>query len=173
MCACCGIIVCMPFVFPIMVNSQYSESYGLIPIFMLASLFNVIVSLYGVIYVAYKKTVEIAKTAIYAALLNITSHLILINFVGIYAAALSTMIGYGGMAIYRYFHSRRYIVIKFSKTTLTLSVIMIALSLGHIIVGNGIFQTIAFIIIVIFCFVLNKEMIHTTIGTIRKKIGRF
>lgn len=170
--ACCGIIVCMPFVFPIMVNTQYDEAYGLIPIFMLASLFNAIVSLYGVIYVAHKKTVEIAKTAIYAALLNIVSHLALIHFVGIYAAALSTMIGYGGMAIYRYFHSRRYIVIKFSNGTLILSATMLTISFASYYCGNKVIQLLAFFVIVILCFIVNKDMINTILGTVKKKIGR-
>ena len=125
LCACCGIIAFMPFVFPIMIHEQYNDAYGLIPIFMLASLFIVVVRLYGVIYVSKKITVEIAKTAIYAALINIVSHIILIGFVGIYAAALSTMIGYGCMAIYRYFHSRRYIVIKLKNTTLVCTFCMV------------------------------------------------
>ncbi len=172
LCTCCGVIVCMPFVFPIMINSQYREAYGLIPIFMLASLFNVVVSLYGVIYVAYKKTVEIAKTAVYAALLNIISHLILINFVGIYAAALSTMIGYGGMSIYRYFHSRRYIVIQFNNSTLISSVIMILLSFISYFCANRIFQVIALIIVAIFSLVLNKDTICTINEIIIKKMRK-
>lgn len=172
LCACCGIIVCMPFVFPIMVHSQYNEAYGLIPIFMLASLFNVVVSLYGVIYVAYKKTVEIAKTAIYAATLNIVSHLVLIQFIGIYAAAVSTMIGYGGMAIYRYFHSRKYITIKFDNTTLFISVVMITLSLASYYSGSKTIQILAFLIIVVLCFALNKDMIKKIYSITQKRFRK-
>lgn len=171
LCACCGIIVCMPFVFPVMIHQQYSDAYGLIPIFMLASLFNVVVSLYGVIYVAYKKTVEIAKTAIYAATLNIVSHLVLIRFVGIYAAALSTMIGYGGMAIYRYFHSRKYIVIKFSFHTIVLSLLMLAISFLSYYSGNTVFQLVALTTIVAMSFILNKEMINIVLRAVKKKLG--
>lgn len=171
LCACCGIIVCMPFVFPVMIHQQYSDAYGLIPIFMLASLFNVVVSLYGVIYVAYKKTVEIAKTAIYAATLNIVSHLVLIRFVGIYAAALSTMIGYGGMAIYRYFHSRKYIVIKFSFQTIMLSLLMLAISFLSYYSGNTVFQLVALTTIVAMSFILNKEMINIVLRAVKKKLG--
>lgn len=157
--ACCGIIACMPFVFPILINVQYSEAYGLIPIFMLASLFNVIVSLYGVIYVAHKKTVEIAKTAFYAATLNIISHLLLIKFIGIYAAGLSTMIGYGGMAIYRYFHSRKYLVIKFTNQTIVLSITMLILSFGAYYCNNKIVQAVVLATIVFFSVMLNRNIL--------------
>lgn len=172
LCVCCGIIVCMPFVFPIMVNGQYREAYGLIPIFMLASFFNVIVSLYGVIYVAYKKAAEIAKTAIFAATLNIFSHLILIKFIGIYAAALSTLIGYGGMAIYRYFHSRKYIVIKLNNFTLLISGFMLGVSLLVYFSENVVIQISGLIIIVLLSLTLNIEIIKTMLEKFRIKIGK-
>ena len=167
LCCCCGIISCMPFVFPVMVNVQYTNAYGLIPIFMISSLFNVVVSLYGVIYVAYKKTREIAKTAIYAAVLSILSHLILINYIGIYAAAVSTMIGYGSMAVYRYFHSRRYLVIKFSNKTLLISVLMIGLSTLSYYSGNMYIQTIALLIMIALSIALNLPILKQMTKTIR------
>ena len=162
----------MPFVFPVMINKQYNEAYGLIPIFMLASLFNVIVSLYGVIYVAYKKTVEIAKTAIYAALLNIISHLALVSFIGIYAAAVSTAIGYGGMAVYRYFHSRRYLIVKLEKPVLISSVILIGVSLFSYYCGNIAIQIPAFIFVAITSVLLNKRMLAEVIVMVKSKFHK-
>ena len=159
----------MPFVFPIMIHEQYNDAYGLIPIFMLASLFNVVVSLYGVIYVAKKKTVEIAKTAIYAALINIVSHIILIGFVGIYAAALSTMIGYGCMAIYRYFHSRRYIVIKLKNTTLVCTFCMVGVSLITYYFGNKLSQFCCLMVICVISVLMNKSMLVGMINIVKKK----
>lgn len=169
--ACCGIIASMPFVFPIMVNSQYYEAYNLIPIFLLASLFNVVVSLYGVIYVAHKKTVEIAKTAVYAAMLNILSHLILIGFIGIYAAAISTAIGYGGMAIYRYFHSRKYMIIKLNPFTLFISAIMLIISFISYYSGTMIFQIAILLFIIILCIIINKDILQKIVIAVMKKSG--
>lgn len=171
LCVCCGIIVCIPFVFPFMVNSQYSEAYGLIPIFMIASLCNVVVSLYGVIYVAHKKTVEIAKTAVYAALINIISHLALIHYIGIYASAVSTAIGYGAMAIYRYFHSRRYIVVKFRKKTLICMLIMVLLSFSSYYSEIIYYQIISFVIIATFSVWLNKEILKSVVNILIQKLG--
>ncbi|MBQ8434911.1 MAG: lipopolysaccharide biosynthesis protein, partial [Oscillospiraceae bacterium] len=58
---CIGIIAIMPFAFPYFIDNKYSESYQQIPILMIAVLFQVVVGLYSVIYVALKKSVEIAK----------------------------------------------------------------------------------------------------------------
>lgn len=170
--ACCGIIVCMPFAFPIMVNSQFAEAYNLIPIFMIASLFNVIVSLYGVIYVVKKKTVEIAKTAMYAALLNVISHLALIYFCGIYAAAISTAIGYGGMAVYRYFHSRKYMVVKFTKETILISIVMLMISIVSYYSNEKLFQLVAFLVVLFICLYINKDLALKSYLTIKNKLFR-
>lgn len=172
LCACCGIIAFIPFVFPIMINKQYQEAFGLIPIFMLASLFNVIVSLYGVIYVAKKKTVEIAKTAIYAASINIFSHLILINFVGIYAAALSTMIGYGCMAVYRYYHSRKYVVVRLKKITVFYTLCLITISFLAYYNGNRTWQIIGFAVICTCSVIINRNTMIGLIDVIKKKRRR-
>lgn len=52
--ACLGIVACMPFVFPIMVNAKYNAAYNQILILMYAMLFRVLVGLYSCVYVAQK-----------------------------------------------------------------------------------------------------------------------
>lgn len=169
MCLCVGIIVCLPFVFPIMVNSAYNEAYGLIPILMVATFFNVLVSLYGVIYVAYKDTVEIMKTAIFAASINIITHLALIKFVGLYAAAISTMCGFGFMAIYRYYHSRRYLTVKLDKKVMTIGLIMSIVAFISYYSNNLLLQVLAFLFVLIVSIKLNIHLIRPIIDKIRHK----
>lgn len=154
---CCGIIVCMPLVFPLMINPEFGEAYNLIPIFMFSSLFNVIASLYGVIYIAYKKTFEITKTAFYAAVLNIISHLLLVRSFGIYAAAISTAIGFFGMALFRYFNSRKYMTIKISNYTILISLLMLLISFVSYYSGSNILQILSFIIVLIISIIINRN----------------
>lgn len=169
-CLCFGIIVCLPFVFPLLINAQYNEAYGLIPLFMLASLFNVMVSVYGVIYVAYKDTIEIMKTAIFAAIINVVSHLLLINYIGIYAAALSSAIGFGFMAIYRYFHSRKYIIIKLNKRLLILNLIMLIGSFTGYYSRKTELQCVAFCLVVLTSIYLNRSIITNAFRIVLGKI---
>lgn len=171
-CLCTGIIVCMPFVFPIMVNSQYNDAFGLIPIYMIASFFNVLVSLYGVIYVAYKDTVEIMKTAIFAAIINIITHLALIKFVGIYAAALSTMFGFGFMSIYRYFHSRRYIVVKLSKKVIITGIVMFTVSFISCYSNNKIINVLGFLFIAVLSIALNIHLVNPIINKLKQRFAK-
>ena len=119
-----GIIACMPFVFNLMVNNLYVDAYYQIPILMIAVLFQVIVGLYSVIYVALKKSTEIAKTSFLAAIINITVDLALIRFIGLYAASVSTLIAYLAMALYRYFDVKRYVSVCLRKKYIFLTFIV-------------------------------------------------
>ena len=117
-------IGCMPFVFNLMVNNLYVDAYYQIPILMIAVLFQVIVGLYSVIYVALKKSTEIAKTSFLAAIINITVDLALIRFIGLYAASVSTLIAYLAMALYRYFDVKRYVSVCLRKKYIFLTFIV-------------------------------------------------
>lgn len=112
---CLLIMALLPIVFDWFVSLSYKEAYYNIPIYLIASLFNVIVGLLGVVYVATKKTGEIARTTIFAAIINIVVHLILIKVIGLYAASVSTFVGYGITMIYRIKDTKKYLNIKYDK----------------------------------------------------------
>ena len=108
-----GMIACMPFAFGFLVNENFNDAYYQIPILIVASMFNILVSFIGSIYVAKKKTKEIAKTSVLAAVINLTVNLLLIKFIGLFAASISTLLAYFTMFVYRYIDSKKYVNLKF------------------------------------------------------------
>lgn len=161
---CIGIIAYMPLVFPLLINDQYNQAYGQIPILMLAVLFQVIVGLYSVVYVALKKSNEIAKTSFWAAVINIVVNVALINFIGLYAASISTLVSYAMMSVYRYFHIKKYVNVPLHKkgTYLLITVIVFLSyyynnSLTNIFIASG---------VTTFAIVSNREFIQDTIKII-------
>lgn len=127
---CLGIIAMMPFMFPIFVNTQYSEALPLIPILVLAVFFEILCGLFSVVFYARKNTKENAKTAIYAVLINLVVSVVLIRLIGLYAAALSTLIAFLSMSVYRYVSVQKYVRIKISSRMVLLSVLVTALVLA-------------------------------------------
>lgn len=113
--ACLGVIVFMPFVFDLLIDAKFGDAYYQIPILMVGALFNVFVSFLGSIYVAKKITSEISKTSIAAAIINVAINLILIKFVGLYAASIGTAVAYLAMFIYRFIDSRKYVKLTVDK----------------------------------------------------------
>lgn len=165
-----GMIACMPFVFPIMINSKFGSGYGLVPISIIASLFNVIVGLVSVIYVAKKNTKAIANTSIVAAIINIIVHLSLIKFVGLYAAVISTFSSFFVMSIYRLVDIRkRYFKVNFEKKLIlkffpTLVIVLILYYLN-----NKYLNILSLLIAIGFAWNINKDSCNLLLGFVQKK----
>ena len=165
---CIGIIAYMPLVFPLLINEQYNRAYEQIPILMLAVLFQVIVGLYSVIYVALKKSTEIAKTSFWAAVINIGVDVVLIKFIGLYAASISTFVAYATMSVYRYFHIKKYVNIPLHKKSIYLFMtIIVCLSYYYNNIIMNIFMASG---VTTFTVVSNKEFIQDTIMIIFSSI---
>ena len=170
---CIGIIVCLPIVFNWFVNSAYNEAYLNIPIYLVASLFNVIVGLLGVVYVATKKTIEIAKTTFIAAAINIVVNLLLIKYLGLYAASISTFVGYFITMIYRIVNTKKYLNIKFNIKQYIFIIIVLAGSIIIYYLKNMILSVILLPIFILGAFILNKDIVITLVKYMkgRKKIN--
>ena len=157
--AAIGIIAVMPFVFYILVNKNYADAYYQIPIYMLASLCQVFQGMYSVIYVALKKTKEIAKTTTVSALINIVVDLALINIVGLYAASVSTLVAYLFLCIWRYFDLKKYIDVRFDLKLLTSSVIVAVLVCITYYIRNTVLSAGALLFVIMYAIMLNREII--------------
>lgn len=168
---CLGIIVGIPFVFPIIINSQYSLAYNYIPILMVATLLNVFVGLVSAIYVAKKLTKEIAKTSFLSGVINIIGNLIMIKYIGIYGAAISTLLSFFIMAIYRYIDVQKYVKIKLDKLMLAHMTLVFTVSIYLYYKNNTILNVLNLIIMLIYTYYYNKKTIINTVKIVRNKVN--
>ena len=152
---CFGIISVLPFVFSMFVDKNYSEAYYHIPILMIAVLFQIVVGLYSVIYIALKKSKEVAKTSMIAAVINFSINLGLIKFIGIYAASISTLIAFMIMAIYRYHHVKQFINIKINSKILLTTIITGSIVLSSFYYDCQILNIISLIYVSIYTLTMN------------------
>lgn len=164
------IIACMPFVFSYLVDPSYYNAYHQIPIQMLASLFNVIAGLYSVVYVAKKLTNEIAKTTILAAAINISIHLILIKFTGLYAASFSSLIAYIVLALIREKDTQKYKRLKIPKKSIIVAIFVYSIIFTGYYSKIRSFQIIVLVVTVIYAININIEFIKSCIVEIINKI---
>ena len=165
-----GMVACMPFVFPIMINEKFSSGYGLVPISIIASLFNVVVGLVSVIYIAKKNTKAIANTSIVAAIINIIVHLTLIKFVGLYAAVISTFAAFFVMSIYRLVDIRkRYFKINIEKKLVLKAIPILVIVLVLYYLRNPYLNALSLLIAIAFAWNINKDSCNILLGFVRKK----
>lgn len=160
----------MPIIFPTMINHNYSSGYGLVPISIIAALFNVIQGMVAVIYAAKKDTKFIAKTSMAAALINILVHLALIRFIGLYAAVISTVVAFVVLAIYRlYGVNKRYFKVSFDKKMLmrVLGIFTFVLIIYY--VNNIYLNVISMIVSMIYAICSNKNAMKYLYTILTKK----
>lgn len=125
-----GIISCMPFLFGVFVNDSFSESYGLVPWYMIAVFFNVIIGMISAVYLINNETTKIAISTMIAAAINLIVDIALINYIGAYAAPVSSICGYATISILRLVDvNRRYchISIKLNRVLILMCGLTVAL----------------------------------------------
>ena len=106
-------IAITPFVFNLIIGSEFQEAYLLIPILVIGAFLQAMVAQYSVIYIAKKATRQVLVTSIVVALISLVFNITLIHFFGLYAAALSSVIAFGVMAAWRHRDIQRYVTITF------------------------------------------------------------
>jgi O-antigen/teichoic acid export membrane protein len=167
---CIGIAACMPFAFPLLINVKYSEAYPQIPILLCAVLCQSVVGLVSVVYTAKKMSKVLAKTSFWIAVINLGTDLIMIKYIGLYAASLSTLFAYGVMMIYRCFDVRKYvnIVIPVSKLV---KAFMLAAFVGVAYYSpSKILQATALVITVVYAVVENQSFLVGIAESVKHKI---
>lgn len=164
-----GVIAVLPFVFSILINEKFNSSYYQIPILLLASLFNILVSFVGSIYVAKKKTTEIAKTSIFAAIINILTNIVFIKKIGLYAASISTLVAYMSMCIYRFIDSRKYVILNIKRGLFLSIVIMLVLSITGYYINNAYLSIVILTTVLFYAIYINRKSGKFVIKEISKK----
>ena len=107
-----SIMAVVSVLFPYIVGKEFAEAYLYIPLLLVGALCNSLVTLYGSIYAAKKKTRQILNTTLLAAAINVAVMVALIQFLGLFAAALASVVAYLAMAVYRYFDVKKFVAIR-------------------------------------------------------------
>lgn len=170
--ACLGIVACMPFVFPIMVNAKYSAAYNQILILMYAMLFRVLVGLYSCVYVAQKNAKKIAYTSISAAIINITVDLLLINKIQVFAASLSTLIAFLSMFIVRYIDVNKAVHMRIKKPIAIGSILLSIMLVGTYYCNNKVIQFVALCITALYAVVTNMDLLKSGVNLVKSHLGK-
>lgn len=165
-----GIIACLPLVFNIFIKEAYKEAYMYIPILIIATYYNNMSGYFGGIFSAYKDTKIMGTTTIIAAVINLAVNILLIRFIGIYAAAISTLISCMVVYYYRKIKVLRYV--KLENINMIIGYILLALSLCvYYLNDNMLIKFINLVIIVIYAILSNKEIITEIIKQFASKFN--
>lgn len=163
------IMICAVF-FENLVGSNFQGAYNLIPLLVIGGVFNILQTLYGIIYIGLKDTKQLSKSSIMAALINISIDLLLIKTIGIYAAVISTICSMLFLFAYRYLNVNKIINIKLDSNSSSVLGFMYLVAYIVYIINRPCLNAAGLGIAVLFCFFWNKNMIIRTVKTLKMKI---
>ena len=164
---CIIFVLFMPFIFKILINQNYIEAYMYIPLLLLGTLFNIVVSFIGCIYVAKKLTKQVARTSLYAGIINILINVLLIKQIGIYAAAISTVLAFFIMSVYRFIDVQKYVKLKLDIKNILFLTFLFILVCTIYYINNLILNCIGCFTISIILIIYNKEYIYNLIKKVK------
>lgn len=164
---CLLIIVALPFLFNILISQSYSEAYIYIPILLVGMIFNIIVSFLGSIYVAKKLTKEVAKTSFGAGVLNILINVFFVKYIGIFAAAISTVLAFLIMSIFRIVDVQKYVKLKINFKEINIVFFLFLISLLLYYFNNTLISAIYLVLVTVYVFIDNKNYINLNLKKVK------
>lgn len=102
------LIAAIRYIYPFFINEQYQESIVYVPILAISIYYTSLSAFYGGVFSAYKETKILGTTSTYAAIINLVVDLALFKFIGIYAAAISTLASSLFLYLYRKYKMKRF-----------------------------------------------------------------
>ncbi len=166
------IIAAMAILFRIFVRGDYLQGFDYIPILTLSMYFNSMGKFYSGIYTALKKTRSLATSTAIGALVNIVVNVVLINYWGLYAAAVSTLVAEIAVCVIRHLQLAKDVKIKISLPGTLLKIVM-AVAVCLLYSYDNWFKVILGIVLVaVYSVIVNKKVILSMILKLKSKISK-
>ena len=163
------VIALMPLLYKLLVNISFHDGYIYSFILILAVYCSNISGFYGGIFTAYKETRIMGTSTIIAAILNLAINFSLVYFIGLYAAAISTLVSGIYIVIHRRIQVKKYIT--FSKDTkfTVLASIMTLIIVGLFLFNNLIICFVSVALVTAFTVYTNLPLIKAVYRKLKKK----
>lgn len=165
-----SMIAGMPILFRIFVRGDYIKGFDYIWILLLAMYFDSLAKFYSGLFTAVKKTNIMAISTLIAAIVNLTINIGLIRFIGLYAAAGSTLIADVVLVFFRRRYITKDIPLKTNVKDIILKGIVAALVVLLSCYDQWIRIGISIVIAGTYSVWANKSIIQSILGMINKKL---
>jgi O-antigen/teichoic acid export membrane protein len=163
----CAVILSLNFfLFHVIFDAKYFEAYLYAPILITSIIFYSLSQFYGGIQISMKKPKENGITTVIGAVTNIMIHLILIRFIGLYAAAISTFVANFQVFILRHVRLKKTITISLSHPNCLRALIYVYFLVTSYFVNAWLWNFLNVALAVAFFTFTNR----TTIFSILKKL---
>lgn len=156
----------------ILIDSSFGEAWKYTGILYIGAVFSAFSSFWGAGYHGSKQTSIILNTTMIGAGTNIIVNILLVKQIGLYAASISTIMGYIIMWLSRVFNKNKPFIIKVEiKDFIILTVFMVVV-LCFSLIGDYKIDIITILSSIIIFGVYNKDIILKLFGKLQSKVSK-
>lgn len=168
--ASCLILPCVFIVFPIMIDSQYSQAVNIVPIYLLATMLNAFSSFLTAIFGAIKKTKVLFTSTLIGCLVNIILVHVLIEKIGIHAASVSMFFGFLVCVIIRIIILKKSIRLKLDmKRIACLYIPLLCVSVAVYFTGNMLYNVILLVLLFVLSVYVCRDEVTQVVSVVSKE----
>ncbi len=153
------IIAVIPFIFNIFIKNDYISAYNYIPLLVISLYYGNMAGFYGTLFTAFKESKLIGKSTIYGAIVNLVVHLLLIKFIGIYAAIISTLLSNYTVCLYRKIKLKKYLSLhKLNNYFISIMMLISITIFYHL--NYFWLNILSLLVTLIYTYFTNKDLIY-------------
>ena len=118
------------------------------------------------------ETKKVAEATVTAAIINVVADIILVRYIGVYAAAMASIIGYSVVAIIRIIDiQKRYFKLELSKKLLLSLLLMYVLVCALYFYNNLIGNIVGWLGCMVYCVYINKDILYKIKAYSRNRVA--
>lgn len=157
---CSGILSATFILFQYLFDIQYEPGMVYVPILVTAVIFSSLMMFLGGIQIALKQTAENGITTVIGAVINLAVDILLVHTIGLYAAAISTLVANMATMLLRQYRLRWKVLFVFEKKTILCMLFYVYFVISsYILVGNVMMITCNILLAGCIFIVMNRQLI--------------
>lgn len=158
------------FVYPLFVDGNYWSGVTVVPLLSISVFYSSFAGYIGGIFTAFKDTKVLGITSFVAAVINLFIDLCLVRSLGIFAAAISTLVASVFLYFYRVLHVRKYVRFLSIKDAAYILCFICLIYVFY--VNKELINIIVFVVSIIIAVILNYKMVYMILAKTMNKILR-
>lgn len=156
---CGGLVALNYFLFNYVFDIRYFEASLYCPLLISSVIFSSLTLYFGGLQISFKRPKENGITTIIGAVVNLAVHLSLVKWIGLYAAAVSTIAANVVICILRYIKLKKDIPFSLSRNTKLFILYFLYVFIACYMTKNVIFATLNLVLSCIMFCVINKSFL--------------
>lgn len=162
----------MSIFFRIFVRGDYVQGFGCIPLLMFAMYFDSLAKFYSGLFTAIKQTKIMATSTVLAAIVNVVVNVALIHWIGLYAAAGSTLVADIVMVVIRHRHIRNEFPIHMNYKKIAIEILLALVIVILYSYDNWLKISLSILIAGVYAFIVNRSILLLLFNMVKAKVRR-